>query len=224
MTRDAIQGSKGVDPVMKRRHAFCPPAVSQLECRVALSHAGAPRGPSVVVGGLHPRQQVLNVHQQSVIAEVNQAFDSFTSDYDQARATYLASIQGVSNTSAAMTSMNAFTAYTKMRVSLLSQQVISSFLQTPQANARAHGKDNVLKQLVNSKLIGPQNSAPAGSLASELMTSLPQPGTSAATASLYSLAQDNAIESARIAVINGINIVKNGDFGTLTPHKYNSHE
>ena len=41
------------------------------------------RGSSVVVSGLHPRQNVLNRHQTAVAAEVNQAFASFQNDYDQ---------------------------------------------------------------------------------------------------------------------------------------------
>jgi hypothetical protein len=207
--------------IMRRRSGAFPPAVSELEDRVVPSHSSPARGLSVVVSGLQPRQQVLNARQQPVIAEVNQSFDSFANDYSQARATYFASIQNVANPSTATT--DAFRLYTQERVSLLAQQLIGSFLQSPQANARANGQQSTLKLLINSKIIGPQNQAPAGTLAKELVVSIPAPGTSQATASLYSLTQDNAIEAARVSVINGVNVLKNGDFGNKTPNRQNQH-
>ena len=109
---------------MERKHKFIPSAFDHLEDRVVLSSF---RGFSVVVSGLHPRQNVLNRHQMAVAAEVNQAFSSFQNDYDQARATYFASI--VSQTTASTATTNAFKFYTTQRVSLLAQQLISSFLQ-----------------------------------------------------------------------------------------------
>jgi hypothetical protein len=187
-----------------------------LEDRLVLNHSAAHRGLSVVVSGLMPRQQVLNAHQQPIIAEVNQAFTSFTSDYDAARATYFASIQNVPNPTTATTM--AFALYTKQRVSLLAQQVVSSFLQSPQGTARAHGQPPALMQLVSTQLINPKGEDPKGTLARSLLDTIPPPGTSAATASLYSLSQDNAIQAAQTAVINGINIVKNGDFGNQASH------
>ena len=45
----------------------------------------------------------------------------------------------------------------------------------------------------------------------------PPAGTSAPTASLYSLSQDLAIETARDEVLNGMNIVNKGDFGVTPP-------
>jgi hypothetical protein len=180
------------------------------------SHGGASRGLSVVISGLQPGQQVLNAHQQPVIAEVNQAFTSFTSDYDSARATYFSSIQNVPNPTP--TTTMAFQLYTKQRVSLLSEQVISSFLQSPTGTARARGQVPALQTLVATKLINPKGQDPVGTLARSLLDTIPPPGTSAATASLYSLSQDNAIQAAQTAVINGINIVKNSEFGNQTGH------
>jgi hypothetical protein len=198
---------------MERRRRFFPAAPDRLEERVVLSHATT-RGVSVVVSGLYPHQQVLNRHQQPVVAEVNQSFDSFKNEYSQARATYFASI--LNNPMPSQATMSAFTLYTTQRVSLLSQQLISSFLQTPQGTARAKGQPNTLKQLIMTKIIGPQGQTPPGSLAKSLLETIPQPGASAPTASLFSLSQDNAIEAARVAVINGVNILKNGDFGNQT--------
>jgi hypothetical protein len=188
-----------------------------LEDRVVLSHA-ANRGLSVIVSGLTPGQQVLNRHQQPVIAEVNQAFDSFTNDFDQARATYFASILNVPNPSAAT---GAFMEYTTQRVSLLSEQLISSILQSSQGTARPHGQMPSLQHLITTKIIGGDLSPPRGQLISSLNSitmTIPTGGPSAPTATLYSLSQDNAIESARTAVINGVNILRNGDFGNKAKH------
>ena len=199
---------------MRSRHSYKPWAQT-LEDRVVLSHSPW-RGLSVVVSGLTPRQQQLNRRQQPIVAEVNQAFASFTSDYSNARATYFASIFNVPNPSTATT--NAFSLYTKQRVSLLANQIISSFLQSPQGTSRAHGQPSSLGQLVARKLINPQGVGAPGSLVNSLLATIPPPGTSSATASLYSLSQDNAIESAQVAVINGVSILKNGDFGNQAGH------
>jgi hypothetical protein len=119
---------------MKRRKGFIPSGFDHLEHRVVLSHY---RGSSVVVSGLHPRQNVLNRHHMTVVAEVNQAFSTFQTDYDQARATYFASILNQPSTSTAATqAFTAFKLYTQQRVSLLAQQLVSSFLQYEPATAR----------------------------------------------------------------------------------------
>ena len=112
----------------------------------------------MVVSGLSPSSQVLNGRQQPLIAEINQVFDSFQSDYGAARSTYFASILNVPNPDAATT--NAFTLYTRQRVSLLAQQVISTFLQTPQGTVRAKGQPTVLQQLVSRKLIESDRTGP----------------------------------------------------------------
>ena len=149
------------------------------------------------IGGFYPHQRVLNRHQQTTAAEINQVFDSFRNDYDQARATYFTSIQNQPNPSPATT--NAFVVYTTQRVSLISQQVLNVFVQTK----HKPGQTRQLQRLVASAIIGPQGQAVPGSLAQSLLQSIPQPGTSAPTSSLYSLSQDNAIEAARVAILNG---------------------
>ena len=194
---------------MKRSHEFVPSALNRLEDRVVLSRTTEEL--SVIVSGLSPRQRVLNREQQAFTAEVNQAFQAFTNDYDQARATYFASIVGTANPTAATT--NAFTLYTTQRVSLLSEQLINIFIQSPQGTEKAQGQPYALKQLVSNKVIGPQGQHPKGSLASNLLETIPQPGTSAPTSTLYSLSQDNAIQTAQVAILNGVSILKNGAFG-----------
>lgn len=67
---------------MRQRHRFIPSVADQLEERVVLSRTTL--GLSTVVSGLSPHLRVLNRQQTALIAEVNQAFDSFQSDYDQA--------------------------------------------------------------------------------------------------------------------------------------------
>ena len=196
---------------MKRRKGFIPSVFDRLEDRVVLSSY---RGSSVVVSGLHPRQNVLNRHQMTVVAEVNQAFSSFQNDYDQARATYFASIVNQSTASTATT--NAFKFYTTQRVSLLAQQLISSFLQYKPSTARQHGKPSTLQVLINHRIIGINGEPTAGSLENSLLTTIPPAGTSAPTATLYSLSQDNAIEAAQVAVLNGAGILRNGDFGNTS--------
>jgi hypothetical protein len=194
---------------MIRRHGFIPSALGQLESRIVLSRTTA--GLSVVVSGLSPRQRVLNREQQAFTAEVNQAFQAFENDYDQARATYFASIVNQTNPGTATT--NAFALYTTQRVSLLSEQLINIFIQSPVGTEKAQGQSYALKQLISSKIIGPQGQHPRGSLASSLLETIPQPGTSAPTSTLYSLSQDNAISTAQVAILNGVSILKNGAFG-----------
>ena len=201
---------------MKRKHGFVPSAFDRLEGRVVLSRTT--QGLSVVVSGLSPRLQALNREQQAFSAEINQAFSSFQSDYDQARATYFASIQNQASPSSATT--NAFTLYTTQRVSLLAQQLINVFIQSPQGTAKAQGQPYALKSLVNNKIIGPEGQTPKGSLAKSLLMTIPQPGTSAPTSSLYTLSQDNAIETAQDAVLNGLSIIKNGAFGIQKVSQY----
>ena len=196
---------------MERKHKFIPSAFDHLEDRVVLSTY---RGSSVVVSGLHPRQNVLNRHQTAVAAEVNQAFTSFQNDYDQARATYFASI--VNQSTASNDTMNAFKYYTTQRVSLLAQQLISSFLQYEPGTARQHGQPSTLQALINHRIIGINGELTAGSLESSLQTTIPPAGTSAPTATLYSLSQDNAIAAAQVAILNGTGILRNGDFGNTS--------
>ena len=100
-------------------------------------------------------------------------------------------------------------------------RLIISFLQSPQGTARANGQTPALEQLVSKKLINPTGQDPPGSLGRALLDNIPPAGTSAATASLYSLSQDDAIQSAQVAVINAINILKNGDFGNQTSSNHN---
>jgi hypothetical protein len=147
-----------------------------------------PAGGAVV--SLH---RVLNRRDPSLADEINQEFDSFRNDYDQARATYFTSIQNQSAPSPSTT--YAFVVYTTQRVSLLAQQVLGDLTPAHVQNA---------KRLVATAIMGPHGQIRPGSLASSLLQSIPQPGTTAPTSSLYSSAQDYAIEAARAAILNGV--------------------
>jgi hypothetical protein len=158
---------------------------------------------------------------QAITAQVDQAFASFESDYDQARATYFASIASqTATTAAASSATSAFTLYTTQRVSLLGQQLISIFIQSPQGTARAPGQPYALKQLISTKISGSQGQHPKGSLLESLLQTIPQAGTSAPTEALYVLSQDNAIETAQVATLNGVSIMKSGAFGIQKVHHY----
>jgi hypothetical protein len=194
---------------MRRKHGFTPWAFEQLESRVVLSRTTL--GLSVVTSGLSPRLRVLNREQQALTALVQQAFASFQSDYDQARATYFASIQ--TDPTAAASAMTAFSGYTQQRTSLLAQQLFSSFIQTPQGTAKAAGEPPALKPLIKTKIIGPEGGGAPSTLYRSLIDNIPQPGADAPTEALYSLSQDNAIQTAETAILNGVSIIKNGAFG-----------
>jgi hypothetical protein len=208
---------------MRRRHQFIPSATDQLEGRVVLSQTTL--GLSTVVSGLSPHLRALNRRQTALVAEVNQAFDSFQNDFDQARATYFASLQASGGSSVAVNSaMMAFMDYTQQRTEVLAQQIVSNFVQTPQGTAKAPSQPYALKSLVESKLIGPKGKGPQGSLITSLNNTSQNIDasvlTSSPTTTLYTLTQDNAIEAARTAVLNGVSIMKSGAFGIQKVQHY----
>ena len=205
---------------MRRRHQFIPSASDQLEGRVVLSQTTL--GLSTVVSGLSPHLRALNRRQTALVAEVNQAFDSFQNDFDQARATYFASLQ--TSPAMAKSAMTAFMGYTQQRTEVLAQQIVSSFVQTPQGTAKAPSQPYALKSLVESKIIGPKGRGPDGSLITSLNNTTANIDatvlTSSPTTSLYTLTQDNAIQAARTAVLNGVSIMKSGAFGIQKVQHY----
>ena len=79
--------------------------------------------------------------------------------------------------------------------------------------------------LITHWIIGINGEAAVGSLANSLQTTIPPAGTSAPTATLYSLSQDNAISAAQVAILNGAGVLRNGDFGntSATYQTQNSH-
>jgi hypothetical protein len=179
---------------MRRKYQLVPAPIDFLESRMVLSHVAPASG-----ANLHSPPVVMIRQSQEVTAEINQDFDLFQIDYAQARATYFTSIQNQASPSPATT--YAFVGYTTQRVSLLAQQLLSI---VPQVKHGPAGGTRALKQLVAAKIIGPRQQMPPGSLAQSLLATIPQPGTTAPTSSLYTLSQDNAIASAQVAILNGM--------------------
>lgn len=202
---------------MGRRIEFRPAVSDELETRVVLNGGGF-RNPSVVVAGLHPRSQALTKHApQPIVTLVNKAFDSFVQDFSDARGTYLSSL---SKGSKDTTSNTAFVNYTSNRVELLAQQVTSSALQSSLSSSRQRGQGPTLPLLVAKYISGKDRTGTynVGTLEKALATATPGNDSSAAATALSSLAQDQAIEAARVGVINGLNIIKNGDYGNKRGH------
>jgi len=125
---------------MVRKHGFVPSALHSLEPRVVLSKTT--QGLAVVVSGLSPHLKVLNRQQQAMSAEILQAFATFQSDYDQARATYFASIQSQTTVSAATS--NAFTLYTSQR-SLRASPTSNRFATLTPMNPSTSARGNPIK-------------------------------------------------------------------------------
>jgi hypothetical protein len=205
---------------MRRRNRYRP-AWDELEGRVVLNH-GVHRNPSVLLNGLHPGTDTVRPGgRQSIIALTNKAFDLFQQDYAQARATYLAA---AATSPAPMTAtqvtapQQAFMNYTTARINVLAQEIVSNMLMTPLVNTPQSSRGVSLPGLVNRRINGVSStnnvtSFLPGTLGQQLTNAIPPPGSSAAVAGLDSLAQDQAIEAARVGVVNGLNIIKNGDFG-----------
>jgi hypothetical protein len=204
---------------MHRRNRYRPCLSDVLEDRLVLSHAVG-RGASVLVSGLNPKLQTLGKGRvQPIIALANQAFDSFQQDYTQTRAAYLATLPGANAGTNA-----AFQNYTQNRLELLAQQIISSVLTSKSALAK-NGSAYVLPAMVARKINGVNTASGAtvpyraGTLGAALWTSIPSSTSySPQAAALDALSQDQAIQAARVSVINGLNVIRNSDFGVQNKH------
>ena len=119
-----------------------------------------------------------------------------------------------------MATTNAFVVYTKQRVSVLARRCSAASCRRPRGQ-RAHGQPVVLKQLVAMKICGPQGQEPVGSLVHSLINSIPPAGISAPRPRSTRRVRTTPSNRRRVAVINGINIVKNGDFGNQTESPHN---
>jgi hypothetical protein len=213
-------GSFTEDDPMRRRTPFRPAVADDLESRVVLSTTTA-RVPSVLVSGLQPRTRVPGrTVEQPIVTLVNKAFDSFIADYTQARGAYLSTLQTTSD----QTTRDAFRNYTRYRVDRLGQEITSSFVQGASARARRakSSRQLNLSGVVRSRVNGLEVTSTSstgvvtlgpnfyrnGTVGRALIDTIPPVGSSAAAASLSSLAQDQAIEASRVAVLNGFNLSK----------------
>ena len=204
---------------MQSRNRFRP-ALGQLEERVVLSHA-APSTYSVISDNFSGRQFTIKHGRPApVVSLVNAAFDQFEQDYRQVRSTYFGAI---GSGTATASDFFAFTNYTIQRVELLAQQLTNSLLQAPLSAQRGHklpspliGVARKINGFAPANMGG--NPFAVGTLGNALISSTPGIASSATTLSLDSLAQDNASEAARVAMIDTVNIIKNGFFGNSKKH------
>lgn len=212
---------------MRPRSAFRPIFHDELEGRVLLSHGnGRIISPAVVLGGLTPGGQTLNkTTAPSVVTQINASFDSFVADYTQTRGVYLSTLVP-GTASAADPNGVAFKNYTRYRIDLLGQQVTSSLLQSYAGiSGNSHGQKGLwtdYTNIVQSRVNGPQMNKMAtadpsffraGTMGRALIDTTPPSGSTPAASSLDSLAQDQAIEAARVSVINGFIYSKNAQSG-----------
>jgi len=141
---------------------------------------------------------------------VNASFNEFTANYLQAQGAYLSS-----GTAADAT---AFKAYTVQGVQLLSQELTRTMSRLPgsmvyikDASQRSsHGGSSVVLQAILYSRI----SGGTGSLLSTLNSTAVVPATppTGASATIYTLTATNAIQSARVAMINSVKFLVNHTF------------
>jgi hypothetical protein len=203
---------------MPSRHRFLPTNVdrSVLEDRLVLN---ARTASPVLLQGLHAPVRVFRPGAKAPVSSlVDLAYQSFLQDYQAVRGTFYASLQDRTATDADRT---AFTNYTRQRVNLLAQQVTNSLLLYNQSTSRGSRQDDPLPLIVlringatDRRGVTPrQQTTPASSLVQSLTDSTPALNASPTTIALSTVSQDNAIEASRVATLNGVTIVRNGDFG-----------
>jgi hypothetical protein len=160
-----------------------------------------------------PNQGFSAKQAPSITTLVNQSFTSFEEDYTQTRSIYISAIQAGTATSNDTSALNQ---YTQQRVDLLAQQILNNFFQSSvYVNHQAGATDP--SSIITKKIDGPPTSTSStnpvpfnnGTLGKALYLATPSPTASSTSIALDTLAQDNAIEAARVAIINGLNAVKN---------------
>lgn len=206
---------------MQPRNRFRPGQVEGLEERKVLS------GSSVTVATVSalqgPLSRAARTKAPSVAAQVNDSFASFSRDFNATRGIYFASIQartapigqspGMDNTDPAG-DYASFQRYTRQRVNLLAQQLRNTFQQTSLYTNPKKGKGGDPLAVIATRINKPAETISAkqpfddGTLGKALFQSTPEPNASPTAVALNALAEDNAIEAARISILNGINSLK----------------
>lgn len=137
--------------------------------------------------------------------DIDRMFDSFTTDYLQAQAAYLAS--------PTIQARTVFEKSTTQRVNLLAQQLTQTLVRLPGMLAREKGASAVpLQQFLNRRISNPRV---ATTLLSTLINSTIPPSNmslGASEATLYTLTATNAIEAARVATVNASKFATSGIF------------
>ncbi len=138
------------------------------------------------------------------VAQINAAFNEFTANYLQAQGAYLSSGTALDST--------AFKSFTTQSIGLLSQELTRTMSRLPgslvyikdaQQRSKHGGSSIVLQAILYSRINGGTGS---GSLLETLTSTsvLPTTPPVGASATLYTLTATNAIQSARIAMINSV--------------------
>ncbi len=190
---------------MRMRRKFRPVVGDCLETRVVLTHGGtiAPG----LIGTLSPRPRASGAIGRDV-AQVNAAFDTFTANYLQAQGVYLSS-----GTAADSTAMNAFASQS---VEVLAQSLTRTLSRIPaslvyikDAHQRSLNGDSatVLGAILFKRING--NPTTTKSLLQTLTSTsvLPTTPPTGASASLYTLTATNAIQAARLSMINAVKLL-----------------
>ena len=207
---------------MKRSCAFytiC--ALDPLESRVVLSVERL-EGLIAVVSGLSPHLKVLNRKQQAMEhAEIQQAFCVVPKlIMTKPGQRILPRSQSQASPDAATT--DAFTLYTIL-CCLCSGQQLCQYLHPVAGRYCAKAQGQPYRPQIGSsrnKVIGPQVTAPQRLACRVAAANDSAGGHFALTSSLYTLTQDNAIQTAEVAVLNGLSITKNGAFGIQKVSQY----
>jgi len=193
---------------MKERHRFRPQASNVLESRVVLNR-GALIAP-VAAGQLTITGR--NEATSEVVAQVNQTFDSFETDYLQAQGAYLAN-------SSAQYAQTAFTNYVSQRVELLAAQLTRIFAHVPGSlnplQTSTPGGTIVLQSFLRTRINGLGRSSLLMALEGRRglgSGALPPPGTTGTTATLYTDQAISAIETARTASLNSVGFLYSRSF------------
>jgi hypothetical protein len=178
--------------MMRERRRFRPATLEGLETRVVLNR-GTVIAP-VTVGKL-----TVTTHEntnQAVADQLNESFDSFTTDYLQAQGAYLAN----GSSQAAHT---AFSHYVAQRVKLLAAQLTNIFAHVPGSLDRSPnsspGGPVVVQTFLRTYINGPPPTSLLVSLEGRRSGSgaIPPPGTTGTTATLYTDQAISAIATAR---------------------------
>jgi hypothetical protein len=218
------------DRIMRRRRVFRAESLAELEGRVVLSHAGI-AGASAHVAAFVPGARIPGRPVAPVPAGINAAFDSFVQDYTQARGVYLSvltsSTTGSADASSAVNTslVGAFTNYTRNRVDLLAQQLTGLFVHASASGGQGHqqqlaqGPGTNFYRVVQTRVNGLTTTSGdtgifrVGSLGRALLESTPRFDQSNGIVALDTLAQDQAIETSRLAVTNGYSFYKTMNSG-----------
>jgi hypothetical protein len=162
-----------------------------------------------LIGTLSPNPRASGPSAR-IIAQVNASFNQFAENYAQAQGAYLSS--GTDADSA------AFKAFTEQGVGLLSQELTRTFSRLPgslvyiknAAQRQAHGNSSIVLQAILFSRISGSNNSLLATLTSPSV--IPPTPPSGASATLYTLTAANAIQSARVAMINSVKFLVNQTF------------